>query len=372
VLIVVPDLGANEAQRDRDELVAWLLDREFTEEQIRASSAPMLLPTYRIMGDDGEYVSTREIAESMNVDVSVLERLQRAVGLPRVDDPDATVFSKVDAEAAARTRYFLDAGLDVEEAVATIRVLTDSLRRFASMMRDTSYRMFFAPGATEVELAEVIEARAKESIPPVLLVVEGLLLLEFRRMYESEGIDAAERTAGQLPGARQVAVAFADLAGFTRLGEALPPEDLARLAARLADLTYEIVDEPVRFVKTIGDAVMLVSHEAAPLINAMLDLIDSAAAAGLPRLRVGVAAGPAVSRAGDWFGSPVNIANRVTGVAPPGGVLVTESARDAVGCEESLAWSSAGMRHLKGVPVEMNLFLAHRRGSRGAAPGVGR
>ena len=37
----------------------------------------------------------------------------------------------------------------------------------------------------------------------------------------------------------------------------------------------------------------------------------------LPQLRVGLAAGSAVRRAGDWFGSPVNLASRVTGVHGP-------------------------------------------------------
>ena len=36
------------------------------------------------------------------------------------------------------------------------------------------------------------------------------------------------------------------------------------------------------------------------------------------RLRIGIASGCAVSRAGDWFGSPVNVASRVTAAARPG------------------------------------------------------
>ena len=83
---------------------------------------------------------------------------------------------------------------------------------------------------------------------------------------ETESINANERAArrGALPGARMVAVAFADLVGFTRLGEEVPPEELERLAAnRLAEAAREVAVKPVRFIKTIGDAVMLVSAEAA-------------------------------------------------------------------------------------------------------------
>ena len=62
----------------------------------------------------------------------------------------------------------------------------------------------------------------------------------------------------------------------------------------------------------------------------MLDLADAAAANHLPRLRIGLASGCAVTRGGDWFGSPVNLASRVTGAARPGMMLVAESTRDAV------------------------------------------
>jgi adenylate cyclase len=91
-----------------------------------------------------------------------------------------------------------------------------------------------------------------------------------------------------------------------------------------------------------------------------MNLVAAAAAAALPRLRVGVASGWAVSRAGDWYGSPVNMASRVTGTAPPGVVLVTESARDAVGDAKGFVWSSAGARHLKGIRGEVQLFRARR------------
>jgi adenylate cyclase len=51
-----------------------------------------------------------------------------------------------------------------------------------------------------------------------------------RRLFEISAVTEAERVAGELPGARQISVAFADLAGFTLLGETLPPEELQRLA----------------------------------------------------------------------------------------------------------------------------------------------
>ena len=178
---------------------------------------------------------------------------------------------------------------------------------------------------------------------------------------ETEAVNASERAEGTaLPGARDVTVAFADLVGFTRLGEAVPPEDLERLASRLAELAHETAVPPVRLIKTIGDAVMLMCPDPVPLLDAMLDLVVAAEESDLPQLRVGIASGSAVSRAGDWFGSPVNVASRVTGAARPGAVLVAESTREAVGENDRFAWSFAGARHLKGIRGETKLFRARR------------
>jgi adenylate cyclase len=138
-----------------------------------------------------------------------------------------------------------------------------------------------------------------------------------------------------------------------------------QLAERLAGLARDVAVPPVRFIKTIGDAVMFVSPDPAPLLDAVLKLVEVTDTDNeFPRLRAGIAAGPAVSRAGDWFGSPVNVASRVTGVARPGTVLAAESVREAVGDGSGFSWSLAGGRHLKGVKGEVKLFRARRGESR--------
>jgi adenylate cyclase len=144
------------------------------------------------------------------------------------------------------------------------------------------------------------------------------------------------------------------------LGEALPPEELGDVAGQLANLTRDVVAEPVHFVKTIGDAVMLVSPDAEKLLNNVLDLMEAAGAVQFPQLRAGIASGLAVTRAGDWYGSPVNLASRVTGVAPPSGVLVAESVRTAIGDVPGIVWSFSKSRHLRGVRGEVRLFRASR------------
>jgi adenylate cyclase len=113
--------------------------------------------------------------------------------------------------------------------------------------------------------------------------------LALRPSFETEAVGAAERATGTLPGGRPITVAFADVVGFTRLGEALPPEELGEVAAQLANLTRDVVADPVHFVQTIGDAVMLVSPVAEKLLTAVLALMQAAGAADFPRLPAGVA-----------------------------------------------------------------------------------
>ena len=150
---------------------------------------------------------------------------------------------------------------------------------------------------------------------------------------------------------------FADIAGFTALTEAHGDEEaVAVVEDFVAAVCRDLPAIGGEHVKTIGDAVMLVSFDPVPLLEAVLDLVDAAAASDLPRLRIGVASGCAVSRAGDWFGRPVNVASRVTAAARPGTVLVAESARDEVANAAGFDWSSAGARRLKGVKGEVKLF----------------
>ncbi|MBV9004355.1 MAG: adenylate/guanylate cyclase domain-containing protein, partial [Solirubrobacterales bacterium] len=99
--------------------------------------------------------------------------------------------------------------------------------------------------------------------------------------------------------------------------------------------------------------------------------IEAAQAADLPSVRAGIARGPALVRAGDYFGRGVNLASRVTGIARPGSVLCTQDVRDAAG--EEFEWSSAGRHRLKGIGESLPLYRARRlapaQTTGGRAPG---
>jgi adenylate cyclase len=350
---------------ERAELIEWLLEQGISVDEIRSALVPMLLASRRLVGDDGTYVSAREISETAGIDLDLLQRLQRAIGLARVDDPDAAVHLRADGVAAAHAKHFVELGISADHTVQVCRVLAEGLSHAAEVMRYTALATILRPGATELELAKASQALVSRIVPLLGPMVEDMLFMHLRHMMETEAVNASERAAGApLPGGRQVTVAFADVVGFTRLGEVVPPEELGQLANRLADLARDVAVPPVRFIKTIGDAVMFVCTDPVPLLDAALKLVETTDTDNdFPRLRAGVASGLAVSRAGDWFGSPVNAASRVTGVARPGAVLVADSVRDAVGNGAGFSWSFAGARHLKGISGEMKLFRA-RRGDR--------
>ena len=272
-------------------------------------------------------------ASGYDIDLTLLQRVQRAIGLARVDDPDAVVHMRADGEAAAYAQRFIELGLDPDQVVLVVRVLAEGLSRAAEVMRYTALAAIMRPGATELEIAKASKALVGQIAPLLGPMIQDMLFMQLRHMMETEAVNAAERAAGKpLPGARQVTVAFADLVGFTRLGEVVSAEELGQLASRLADLARDVTAPPVRFIKTIGDAVMFICPEPAPLLDVVLKLVEVVDTDNeFPRLRAGVASGMAVSRAGDWFGSPVNMASRVTGVARPGTVLVAESVWEALG-----------------------------------------
>jgi adenylate cyclase len=305
--------------------------------------------------------STREVAERAGVRPEFIMALRRANGLP-VPSLDAIVCSEADIDAAATARGFLDVGVSEDQQLAVVRVLGRGLAQAAEAMRATVLQLILEPGASEAELARRYAERVDGLMPMVGPMLEQMARLHLRHSVRTEAISAAERAAGALPGAREVTVGFADLVGFTRLGEEVPPDELGRVAERLVELTGEHLRGEVRLVKTIGDAAMLVSTDAPELLAVALDLVDAADAEGedFPQLRVGLAVGAALNRAGDWYGRPVNLASRVTAIARPGSVLATREVRDAANA--AYRWSSAGARSLKGVDGPVRLYRARRLG----------
>lgn len=323
-----------------------------------ASGTVMFLAADRVIVGDERYTAA-QIAELSGVEPEFLAAARRAMGLP-IPEPEDPVYTEAEIESAARIVVAREAGISDQDILDLLRVLGRGLAQAADTLRLLPLKLVLEPGMSERDLASRYGQAAAQLYPLVDPMLSNVLALHLRHTAQSEVINALERDGGRLPGSREVAVCFADLVGFTRLGEEVPPEELGHLAARLEALASEVAAPPVRLVKTIGDAAMLAAPEPEPLLEAALDLIDAADAAGedFPQLRAGAAVGLALPRAGDWFGRPVNLASRITAIARPGSVLAEREVRESA--RDSYDWSYAGERRLRGIREPVPLFRARR------------
>jgi adenylate cyclase len=298
------------------------------------------------------------VARTAGIRPALLREVMQALGRPN-PGPRERVFTEEDIELARLVRRLLDAGLPRDGLLEVGRVLSQGMSHTAEAVRRLAGEALLEPGDSEYTVG-LRYARAVDQLAPM---VPTLLAYQFRAHLRDgirgELVTEAEREAGRLAGTREVAVAFADLVNYTRLGERLHAEDLGRIAGRLNELAVEAARRPVRLVKTIGDAAMFVSPDSTKLLDGLVALVDGVRAEGpeFPSIRVGVSYGPATTRGGDWFGATVNLASRVADVARPGRILVTEAVRQRA---EGYAWSRKRRRSLKGVEGRVRLYALSR------------
>jgi adenylate cyclase len=144
---------------------------------------------------------------------------------------------------------------------------------------------------------------------------------------------------------------FADLAGFTRFTAQHGDDRAADLAVSFHEHVLDLAaDLGCHVVKAIGDAVMVRSENGDAAVELARRIVENAEKEGFPPARVGLDTGPAVERNGDWFGSTVNTASRVTSAASAGELLMTERTRDAATGAAGIQLSARGRRPLKGLP----------------------
>src|SRR4029079_15708702 len=127
----------------------------------------------------------------------------------------------------------------------------------------------------------------------------------------------------------QLAVGFADLAGYTGLWHELEHHELASMLTRFESTTGDVIAAAgANVVKRIGDAVMFVINAPGVACTLALDLIDACTAAELPKLRVGLAFGDVMVRQGDFYGPIVNLAARLVASAEAGTALTDATMYD--------------------------------------------
>ncbi|HZV73965.1 MAG TPA: adenylate cyclase regulatory domain-containing protein [Conexibacter sp.] len=347
------------ARADRIALLEELLAEGVAPEELKRAVEEdrlVLLRVERVLG--AEAYTPREVAAMVGIDVETALRHRQALGLPR-PGIDERALGESDVEALTRLKAFQDAGLPEEGLLDVTRVLGEGLSRVAATLRPMVRDAFLRPAIGEHELSTRYAAISEQLGPQLGATMQHILDMHLRDQLRNDAIGRTELASGRMTGATEVTVAFADLVGFTKLGEQVPAEELGAIAGRLGELATEVTRPPVRLVKTIGDAAMLVSPEAGALVDAALELVEAAERESdeFPRLRAGLATGPALGRAGDWYGSPVNLASRITNVARPGSVVVADATREAAD-GAPIRWSPLPARRLKGVDGVVPLFRA--------------
>jgi adenylate cyclase len=148
---------------------------------------------------------------------------------------------------------------------------------------------------------------------------------------------------------------FVDLCGYSAAAWAHGDDVAARLAITLHELAQAVAGPEDRIIKSIGDAVMCRSTHPQASLEWHARLFEAVAAEDeLLELRAGCHHGDAVEHKGDYYGTTINVASRVAGLAGSNELLgtapVAASARD-------LGWAvaSRGAHRLRNIaqPIEV-------------------
>ena len=332
---------------------AAAIDRAAAEGQL------VRLAAERVLGDDAR-LTAEEIAVTSGLDAEIFLAHMAALGRPRAA-PDERAFSEDDLEAARRIQTFRDLGLPDEGLLDQARIFRPALHHIAEAMLALIIETALRDVRSETEFAVAL-AELAEGLAPLGEPLLGYVL----RIYVRQGLRQAvvregDLAAGHLPHTEEVTVCFADLAGFTELGEDDDPRRITRITDRFTELAVAASGSRVRLVKMLGDAAMLVARDTEAVLDTSIELVEEAAREGgdFPPVHAGLARGAAVPRGGDWYGSPVNRASRITGVARAGEV-VADTGVQAVTSDRP--WHVLGEHQLKGVADSVTLFALRPAG----------
>jgi adenylate cyclase len=348
----------DEAERaDRRRLLQQLHAQGASFEMLEAAVREERLATLPVefaLSDGSRYTLT-EVAREAGIDPRYARAVLLSLGHPN-PRPRERRFSERDVEVARILRVFLDAGLPKDEILEVSRVVGQSMARTAAAVRRVVGNSLLNPGDSEMELGMRYADAARQLAPLMGPVMQQQLEVHLREQVTREVITRADRESGTLGRTRDVAVCFADLSGFTRLGQRLPPDEIGSIGNRMAEMATAVARPPVELVKTIGDGVMLVSRSPTSLLGAAIDLRTRTREEGIefPPMRAGIAHGAAVQRSGDWFGPAVNCASRITDVARPGAIVLEEGAYELA--HDGHEWSKRKRKRLRGIDGRVALY----------------
>jgi adenylate cyclase len=296
-------------------------------------------------------LSARAVAEQAGVTTGQARRFWQALGFPRVST-EAMVFTRQDvamlqAAAAVLEREQLDPDVLIQMTRTTGQALARVATMHALSITAEIERLTSASDLSDDEVAAAIatlSASLRQSHEPFLGYVWRRHLLA--------AISQTVATASGRPGDGETgSVGFADLVGFTALSQQLSDLALARVVGRFEEIAYEhIPDRAGRVVKIIGDEVMFSTTDVVAAAEIALALAEACEAdERIPSVRVGLALGPMLAWEGDLYGSTVNLASRLVGIAHPGTVLVSDEVGHRLATHPAFTLRGLKDVHLKGI-----------------------
>jgi adenylate cyclase len=352
-------LDGAENSEARLELLRRLENEGFTLDELREAAKHdrlALLPVERVLAGDGKLYTREELAEETGLDLDFLDEGARALGVP-IREPGERAITEEELELSRSAKALLDAGLAPEAFLELTAVMSRSMANIAASFAWVFGEALLQAGDTEHDLGLRYAETLQNLGPLAAPTLQQMFNLRMREQMREAVISQVELQTGKLVGAQPVTVGFVDIVGFTQLGEDVSPDDVGAVVRRFERAVAKAVEPPVRLVKTIGDAAMLVAPEPAPVVESVLSLVEHSQEEA-PLLRGGVAFGEGLARAGDWYGRPVNLAARLTSFAKRGSVVTSRDVRDAVG--DGYSWSAAGNRRFKGVKGSVEVFRVRR------------
>jgi adenylate cyclase len=163
---------------------------------------------------------------------------------------------------------------------------------------------------------------------------------------------------------RLAAIVAADIAGYSRLVSGDEEGALRALRSHRRDLIDPMVEDyGGRIANTAGDSLLLEFSSAvdavrfAQAMQRNMDERNSDLAADRRMLfRIGINVGDVVAQDGDLLGDGVNVAARLEGLAAPGGICISRSARDQVRDRLDLELDDLGEIEVKNIARPIRAF----------------
>jgi len=212
-------------------------------------------------------------------------------------------------------------------------------------------------GVPGLEIAAEMDGLARALLPLAAPIMEHLHLRFLHHFVEQDVIghmesdlDGEQLDLGRL----RVAIAFADLAGYTRLTEEIGEEEAVSAVERFVEDVEHTLPDDARVIKTIGDEVMVVGGDPSALVDWAVGFQELHDERPLPR--IGMHYGEVLYRDGDYYGREVNQAARVAARAAGGEVICTKPIVDHGG--PHLDFERIGEVRLKGFSQPTELFVA--------------